>query len=452
MRKAHAYLLATLISVTSCIKPDDTGTISLSSTEISCPAEGGEYLISIEGRPDWTTDNTAEWIDVSKEKGGAVFTIGRNTGGARERTVGFRVDGEKLAEIFIIQDNSDTFMLSSYYENVGYKGGSIEVRVTCFEKWEAIPDSEWIIPDTTEGDAPYDMTLTIGHTTEITERTGVVTFRCGEKTLELKITQAPSLFLEIEKDIVEFDGDGGYDSVLYMSNADVMITCTDSWIRLINTDSSIKKVSFEVLRNLSEAREGHIIVSINEGDIFKDLTVTQGPKIDHPALGIAEGYEMEVASTESFTLHSTFTDMSDFEVRWSSSDTDIASVDASGTVTPRKSGECVITAQNPFHSLQAQIKLKIRLKAGSMIVMLGNQNMSESSIAVRFPGEKMKMTAVFDNEDAYSEDVIYFCSDPSVASVTGDMLTCISPGTATIMAESSYQNLSASFTLIVLDR
>ena len=52
--------------------------LELSENMISCPAEGGDFLIEVDGRPDWTTDNTVGWISVRRTNGNASIHIDRN--------------------------------------------------------------------------------------------------------------------------------------------------------------------------------------------------------------------------------------------------------------------------------------------------------------------------------------------------------------------------------------
>ena len=148
-------------------------------------------------------------------------------------------------------------------------------------------------------------------------------------------------------------------------------------------------------------------------------------------------------------LHPIFTDMSETSLVWSSDDRSVCEVDQKGGVTIHKGGRCTITARNEYHGLQASITLTIMPKAESMTIMLGDQNMKEIPVAVRFPKNTATLSVTMDPEDAYAEDVTFFSSDPSVGKIIGSTLHCVAPGNATIYAESLYQGMRESFTLIV---
>ena len=426
--------------------------LELSESVIECSNSGGEFEIGISGRPDWTTDNTAEWISVRKTAEGAVIIIDSNHGADRSRTVSFKLDGKSLAGIDIHQAHSNEFSVEKNDFTIGYKGGSITAVITCFDIWEASSDSKWIELDKTEGIGPHELVIDIALNTSEEARSGKVTISNKDTSLSINILQALSPIVEVESEEVRFDGDGGQKDVLYMSNTDVKITCADPWIRLIDHGSSTRKVSFEVLRNSGGTRQGCIrIESAEDSEIFKDIVISQGPKIDHPALSFEEGTYLALSSKDPVQLHPVFTDMSDFTLQWSSSDPQIATVEKSGIVTILTGGTCVITAMNPYHGVEASITLNIMPMATEMYVMFGTQDMNENPIAVRFPGENLEITVTMNPADAYCGDVTYFSTDDSVATIIGNMIHCLKPGAADIYVESVYQSIRQKYTIFVAE-
>ena len=427
--------------------------LDISESLISCGMEGGEFEILVYGRQDWTTDNTAEWISIRKSGNAASIIISRNEGAAREAVIGFRTDGKIKDEILISQENSDIFSIDKDQAFIGYKGGEVAVLLTCFDSWTACADSDWITLSETEGDSPAEIIIKADRSEDIDGREGKVVFECDGKVLETTVIQAVAPFVEIEKAAMKFDGDGGQDQVLYMSNTEVEISCGQDWIRLIKTDGNVRKVSFEVKRNLEKSeREGSIrIASSDDSEIFRTIVITQGPKIDHPKLSIAEGDHLELSGKEPVTLHPVFEDMSDHTVIWRSDNTDIADVDAEGVVTIRSGGICTITAVNTFHRVEASITLNIRPKADGMTVMFGAQTMNETPVAVRFKGERIVISVIMSPADAYSGDITYFSSDVNVAEIVGNTIHCLNPGKTEIYIESLYQSLRQVYTLTVLE-
>lgn len=428
------------------------GGLELLENRVEFSRDGGEFEVPINGRPDWTTDNTADWIIIRKYGESALIIADENPGSARRAKIGFRIDGRTYDYLEVSQESSDEFSVDKSEISLGYKGGLVVISLTCFEEWTAETDAEWIWVEKPIGNKPTQITLDIAQNPHKEERQGVVSIHCNDKTLTINVKQALSPVVEVEQSEVEFDGDGGQTSVLYMSNTEVFITCENDWIRLIKTDQSVKKVSFEAKRNLGDSRQGIIrITSADDADIFKDIVIKQGPKIDHPALSFEEGTELELSETETIQLHPIFTDMTDMSLSWKSSDSQVASVEDGGFVHIHSGGKCTITARNSYHDVEASIYLTIKPKATEMFVMFGMQNMNENPVAVRFPGEKMTITVTMDPSDAYSEDVTYFSTDETVATITGNVIHCLNPGRTDIYIESVYQSIRQMYTIFVTE-
>lgn len=444
------FLFALLLS--GCRDTLGPAGIEVSESMIECPAEGGKFLVEIDGRPDWTTDNTAGWISIRRVNGNASIHIDENDGDDRQHTLNLLVNGRKQAEIKIFQEHSGSFSISRKSFRVPYKGAGISITVTCFTEWQASADSEWIALDKTSGNGTAEVSMTIAQNNDVEDREGSITFTSEGKSLVMTIIQSLKPFVEVDKDIVEFDGDGGQGTVLYLSNTMVETVPQEDWIRIIKPNGTVNKVSFEVKRNLGEAREGKIrVASAVDNDIYSEITVRQGPKIDHPRLLIAEGSYLILHSRESITLTPIFEDMSDRTLKWSSDCPEIAEVNESGRVTIHSGGVCTITARNEHHGLQFSITLDIRPKADGMNVKFGGQDMTENPVAVRFVGETVVISVTMNPSDAYADDVTYFSSDETVAQIDGNTIRCLKAGKAEIFIESIYHSLRQSYILTVLE-
>lgn len=449
--KYLSIIFICFLLLAGCREELPSTSLELSEERISCTKEGGEYNIMINGRYDWTTDNTSDWIHIRKNDGNALISIDENDRGYRQSTVGFLTDGIKRTEILITQEHSDFFSISQESAHIKYKGEEFSLTITCYDRWKVATDSEWVSFSTTEGNGPEAITIFVSRNDGKEAREGSVTFSFGEKSIKMDITQEMAPYIELEKQTVDFDGDGGQAKVLYLSNSDIIVSCTDDWIRIIETDNNINIVKFEVLRNISEAREGRIrISSAIDQEIFSEIIIRQGQKIDHPRLSFAEGTQMVLSSREPIRLTPVFEDMTDKTLKWSSDNPETASVNNEGLVNIHNGGLCTITAVNSFHNVKAQIRLDIRPKAEGMTVMFGKQNMNENPVAVRFPGETMEIKVILEPSDAYADDLTYFSSDETVAKINGTIITCLKQGKAEIFIESSYQSLRQSYIVTVL--
>lgn len=434
-----------------CRKDVSEEPLLLSTDIIECGREGGKYSISVSGPQDWITDNTSDWISIDKRKGLAEIEIDANTGAEREAVISLYTSGSK-ASVTIIQECSDIFTINVTSHHSPYKGSDFEIEVVCYEPWAVENTNSWISTDISESCTPETVHVTIDQSFEQEDRTGLIHFICGSRVHSVILTQDPSPYIALEKSEIAIDGDGGVIETLYLSNTDVIITPEDNWIRHIDSGEEVKKAVFEVIRNLSDERTGHVrITSAADEEYFKILTIRQGAKIDHPNITFREGNYIRIQERAIFYLNPVLEDMTDTRLIWSSSSPQTASVEDDGRVTVHTGGRCTITARNAFHEVSASITLDIMLFAEEMTIMLGNQDMSLNPKAVRFPGEVMTVTVKMIPEDAYSDDAVCISSDPETASVTGMEIRCLKAGQATITVESLYQNMKRSFNLIVLE-
>lgn len=335
---------------------------------------------------------------------------------------------------------------------VSHEGAEFEVFVYNADIWEVTENAEWIDLDKRSNSVFIKIAKNNNE-----ERSQTLIFSCESSSDTLQIIQDSKpedpIILEVEKSSVEINGDGGIVEILYMSNYEVDFNTENDWIRVIETDSQLKKVAFEIKRNLGAEREGKLkIFSKRNEDIYKEILIFQGKKIDHPSISFAEGNSLIIKSKEKFTLTPVFTDTEPLPLIWTSSEIGIAEVDEYGVVTPLKSGECVISARNVQTGLSASINLSVRLMAQQVVVWMGDQNMNENPVAVRFPGEVMSVRIVTIPDDAYTEDFAIFSSDDKVAAVNGREIVCKASGSTDIRIESAHQNISLVFSLFVIDK
>lgn len=449
----HLILILTIMFLTlsGCERIPQHHRLEVVPASIHVSDDGGEFEIEVIGPSDWTTDNTAGWISISKKGSSATVIIKKNTGAARRKDIGF-ISYPFKDRLSIIQDRSDAFTASLSSLSFPYKGGTAAIYLECYSPWTAESSCGWLTPDITEGDSPASINVTAAQSYDRYARTGTITLRNEEQTIDIMVTQEPSPYIEIEKSNVETDGDGGQMQLLYLSNTDVTITTGDKWIRLIETGSEEKILAFEILRNLGERRTGSIcITSVSDSEYYKTVTIVQGEKIDHPALSFEEGSSLEISRKGSFMLHPVFVDMKDTVLEWESDNSSIASAGHDGLVTVHTGGTCTITATNRHHGLKASISLDIRIAAEDMTLFLDSQDMQQNPMAVRFPGETMTVKASFTPEDAYAGDLVCLSSDYSIVHIDGMKIRCISPGKATITVESLHHGLSKSFELVILE-
>lgn len=447
------YIFILLLSFVACKPCHKDDSIDISPSAIHFIDKGGSISVEVNATSDWGVNEDSEWLETEiREDGYCVVTATPNDTLFREDSLIFYCGWDKTT-LLVTQSSSNEFTVSPTNLTFPYKGGSANIYVRCFNDWSITDKSDWISTDVMGGSAPQSVPITISASDEITETQGYVTFSSSEQNITVNVLRGAKPYIKLEKGYIETDGDGGNVKILYLANTPISISNEHDWIRCVNNDTISGILSLEILRNMEyEPREGDItLASTQDTSIYSILNIRQGEKIDHPSLGFEEGSSMVISKRGSFTLHPIFTDMKDSALVWSSSDTDIASVDQKGTVQIHNSGECKINITNFVHSVSAELSLQVKLIADSLTVMLGSQNMNINKTAVRFPGESMTIEVILHPEGSYDKDLVCFSSAPEIVEIDGYNVKCIAPGSATIRVESQYHQLHREFTILVID-
>ena len=395
--------------------------------------------------------DTLSWVeaDMIDAKTASVAVLA-NEGQQRSGKISI-TSGTLESELIVEQAASNSFSIDYTARKVSHKGESFAVTVSSFKSWNVESDSDWISTDLNIGEGGGQVTVEVKRNEDISERSGKVSFIQDSDTITLQISQAATPFIELASESISTDGDGGTFDILFLSNDSVEVTSTVEWIRIINLSSS-NIISFEVLRNMSEARDGIItICTESDEDIFKTITVIQGEKIPHPAMSFEEGSKMSITDTSSFALHPIFVDMSDTQLVWSSSNPGIASVNSEGNIKIHQTGICTVKAVNTHHNVEASIVLDIKLKYSDISIMFGNQDVMETPVSSRFVGEEIPVIVTFTPSNTYAEDLLYMSSNPEVAEFKDNILKCLKPGKTNIYVESAFNDLQFSFSVFVID-
>ncbi len=165
-----------------------------------------------------------------------------------------------------------------------------------------------------------------------------------------------------------------------------------------------------------------------------------------PVTGVTvspSNHEMKVGDTVSLSASVSPDDATDKSVQWSSSDSGVAEVDSSGTVTAKGTGSATIAVSAADGKSAA---VSITVKAASVPV----QSVSISGGTTLTVGEKLTLTASVSPDNATDRSVSWSSDNTGVATVDGSgMVTGVSAGTANITVTTSDGGKTASVAVTV---
>ena len=131
-------------------------------------------------------------------------------------------------------------------------------------------------------------------------------------------------------------------------------------------------------------------------------------------------------------------DATNKEVKWTSSDISIASVDQNGTVIAIKGGDATITAS--VEGFSATCAVSVFVPVSSIYL-----NKTELTLLV---GDTAQLEATIHPEDATDKTVNWYTSDPEIVSVDGGKITAVNFGIADITAQAGYMDETCVVTVL----
>lgn len=187
----------------------------------------------------------------------------------------------------------------------------------------------------------------------------------------------------------------------------------------------------------------YIVASSSVDGVEKKIKLTVGKlseslEISSQAPDLIEGQRVRLIATVMPA------DATDKTVKWTSSDSSVASVDANGVVMALKAGRVKITAAASDESgATAAVEINVFSKITGI-------SLAENKKTVEL-GDAFSLNAAVEPSTAYDKTVIYTSSDNEIASVDAEgRVTALKTGEAVITATTADGSFSAEMTLTVI--
>ena len=215
--------------------------------------------------------------------------------------------------------------------------------------------------------------------------------------------------------------------------------------------------------NVATVDANGLVSAVKEGTATITVKATDGSNVStkctikvKAAVVLVEGITLN-ATEQTLTVGETFAltasvlpeNATNKSLAWTSSDENVATVDANGLVTAVKEGTATITAKANDGS-NASASCTITVKATVVLVEGITLNATEQTLTV---GETFALTASVAPENATNKSLAWTSSDENVATVDANgLVTAVKEGTATITAKANDgSNVSAQCTINVSD-
>ena len=214
-----------------------------------------------------------------------------------------------------------------------------------------------------------------------------------------------------------------------------------------SSDENVAKVNKN--GRVTAVAEGNAVITVTteEGNFKASCKVTvkaNAPEeIDVESVSL-DKTTLTLKPGTSDTLSATVApeDATDKSLRWTSSNTNVATVDATGKVTAAGNGTAVITASTVDGGFTAQCTVTVS-EDKPEIVAVENVTLDKTSASLEV-GETEQLTATVKPADAANKSVRWKSNDENVVSVDANgKLTAISSGMATVTVTTEEGNFTA---------
>jgi len=202
--------------------------------------------------------------------------------------------------------------------------------------------------------------------------------------------------------------------------------------------------SVDAMGKLTALSEGSAIITVSSNDTDKTATFTINvSKKQIPLTSLGMNFQTyKLAQNETIKLECTLVpvDATDAEIKWTSSDDEIATVDENGLVTSIALGDVTITAQSK--EIKATCDIKV-------FVPVQNITITQTTNSIEI-GAILQLNADVLPKEAGNISINWESNEPTIASVdaTGKLIA-ISEGSAIITISSNDTDKTATFTITV---
>lgn len=349
--------------------------LTLTADKFEIPQEGGNIDVEVKSNIDFTyviPEEFASWIHASSRGSRALtshhlsFSISASEEYEKREGQIIIKSGNKEEVVKIYQGGGGLLTLTSNDISVGSEGGTAEIVVNSnFDFDIEMPNVDWlkkVDASMTRAISSHVVKFMVAENKGYDERSASVKIFDKNSNLSetVKITQSQlnAILVDGEKNY-SFDEEGGDFTVTLNSNVKYDIAIDGDWIKESSTAAQTRALSksshtFNVGKLTSnDERTGTITFKNETTNIKEVITIVQKPSLFFASSTI----EMAEGSSEKLKYTN---NLADKNVKFSSSNTAVATVSEDGTINAVSRGKATITVTSADgkHSDKCEITVK----------------------------------------------------------------------------------------------
>ena len=338
------------------------------------PEEGGDINIKIQSNVNYEVEipASAPWLTESTKaltrglvSSTIVLTAERNNSGEEREALVTFIDKESgvSSKITIKQSLTPYIEIEENQITLSEDEKEIEIVVKTNINLETVISNDWITDNGRESNGDFNFTqkLKVSKNNSGDEREAIVTFEDKKNglTSEITIKQSLTPYIEIDKNEFNMDELGGEVKVTVTSNIAVDVKFSDDWISSAGTTDKgdfnfVQIIKVNSLPSDKDKRTATITFTdkLGKWNLSKVATVNQTLN-----LSLKES-DVEIMVGKSHTLE--VINNTGSSLSWKSSNTSVATVNSSGTVTGVSEGSATITVTSSDGKYSAKCTVTVK--------------------------------------------------------------------------------------------
>lgn len=419
-------------TITVSKKVVEVSSIELDRTELSLEEEQSVTLIATV-KPDDATDKTVLWT--SSDTAIATVDDSGKVTGIKEGTATIRAkagDKQATCAVTVAKMVIAVESISLNKNDLNLEKGKSETLIATVK-----PDNA--TDKTVTWSSSDDAIATVEQTGKVLAIGGgeaTITVQAGEKTATCKVTVTVPVE-SISLDNTSLTLEEGQSTTLVAT-----VKPDDASDKTVAWSSSDEKIATVENGKVSAIKEGSVTITAAAGDKKATCKVTVQKKIVAVASVSLSQTAITLYEGQSTTLVATVKpdDATNKTVTWSSSASEIASVDQEGKVSAIKAGSATITASAGDYSATCTVTVEKNVIAVTSITL----NKSFLSLLV---GETETLIATVLPDNATDKTVTWNSEDDNVAIVKDGKVTAVSAGETKISAKAGNKTAECRVTV-----
>lgn len=357
--------------------------------------------------------------------------------------------------VITIKVDDATYIVNVHVEGTAYTVTSIELDKEVIElKVDDIYSLKTIINPPEAKDTELTWHSSNEKVAKVDNKGTVTALAVGTSTITVKTGNGNTAICIVKVTAIE-DEDDDFDKIVFDVNSivlkdgikytiDYSIEPKDANVKLIweSSDTKVATVEDGIIKTLAPGtttitakkanKEAIVYVTVVKGDGSTPDVIDDGKEIKAVSINMNQTeLNMKVSQDYKLTAEVLPSNTTNKAVTYKSTNTEVATVDATGKVVAVAKGTATITATTA-NGIVAEVKVTVDEEKAKEIesITLSIKNVSLS------PGNTIQLVETYSPSDAAVEKITWTSSDNNVATVEDGLVTAMRNGTATITVSS----------------